>query len=103
MEWIFLGVTLFGASTFLVCLLCLRVPQIEECDSVPEEINRLLGYAAWLRDQQEATAMQFVELHEPETDYEIDELTDLVFNQPTNSEYAACMLRIMNHKYPRVG
>lgn len=103
MEWIFLGATLFGASTFVVCLLAVRGPRIEECDNVPDEVNRLLGYAAWLRDQQEATALQFVELHEPETDYEIDELTDLIFNDPTNSEYAACMLRIMNHKYPRVG
>lgn len=65
-----------------------------------DEVNRLLGLAKHYRDQQEAVATAFIDLHDVTTDFEVDELYHVIQDNPTHAEYAAAMVRIMNYRYP---
>ena len=71
-------------------------PEPDEID----EVNRMIGYAKHLREQQEATAAAFIDLHDPTSNFEIDELYDVIVNRPSSADYAASMVRIMHEKFP---
>ncbi|NNE62367.1 MAG: hypothetical protein HKN35_15855 [Woeseia sp.] len=85
------------ACTFALICMVETAPVRED---IPDDINRKIQYAHWLREQQEATALEFVDIHEPTSDYEIDELRNVIYNDPTAEEYAACMIRIMHYRFP---
>lgn len=95
--------TCLGLLGFLACCVFFLICSVESSpviETVPDDINRQLLYAEWLRDQIEATAEQFVALHEPVTQYEIDELRSVIYDNPTSEVYAETLIRIMHYRYP---
>ncbi|MEM8668768.1 MAG: hypothetical protein AAGG48_14705 [Planctomycetota bacterium] len=80
-----------------------RTEQIQrgQSEDFHAEVRRMLLRSRQLNEQQDALAASFIELHEATHEYEIDELTRCLIDTPTNEDYAACLVRIDNWRYPQ--
>lgn len=94
MTYTFIGLAIFGACAALVHYLASKAPLIEPCDEI-ERVERLIGMAKHHREQMDAIADEFVSMHGPTSDYEIDELMRVVHD---GESYNETIKRIMQHR-----
>jgi len=97
-TWICIGIAAFGCCTIVVIRLAQKAPVMER--STIDEINEAIDRCRYHRECLQAWTQRLVDIHEPTTDVEIDELSDVGLN---GADYTEAIKRIWQAKYKKIG